>query len=118
MDFKELLNTKDTTAEYDAGDITANKLYAIIACFPILFWIPLVAAKESRFARFYANQGLTLLIVDLVVALLRYIPFIGGLLSSIAGIITLLLLIFIVVHANNGQAREMPLIGGFIRVFK
>lgn len=118
MDFKDILNTKDTTADYDAGDITANKVYAIIACFPILFWLPLVAAKESRFARFYANQGLILLIVGVITGLLGYIPFVGGILSALAGVITFLLMIFLVVNASNGTAKEMPYIGGLFQAFK
>ena len=42
-------------------DVQQNKAMAIISYF--IFFIPLIAAKESRFARYHANQGLILLLL-------------------------------------------------------
>ena len=69
-----LNNTADTTAEFDQQDINNNKVMAILAYFGILVLVPILGAKESKFARFHANQGLVLCVcgcaVWLVVSIL------------------------------------------------
>lgn len=55
-------DTADTTAAFDPGDIEQNKVMALLSYLGILVLVPLLAAKELRFARFHANQGLVLLI--------------------------------------------------------
>ena len=47
---QNLNNTADTTAEFDAQDITSNKAMAILAYFGPLVLIPIFAAKQSKFA--------------------------------------------------------------------
>ena len=42
----------------DPNDVQSNKVMAILAYFGILFLIPLLAAKESAYARYHTNQGL------------------------------------------------------------
>lgn len=64
--FTEFNNTTDTTAEFDSKDITDNKVMAVLAYIGILFLIPLLAAPNSRFARFHANQGLVLFLAEVV----------------------------------------------------
>ena len=66
--FKNLLNTTDHTDEFSPEDINKNKAVAIVACFWILFFVPLVAAKDSGFAKFYANQGLILFITGIILS--------------------------------------------------
>ena len=41
----------------DPNDVQSNKVMAILAYFGILFLIPLLAAKESAYARYHTNQG-------------------------------------------------------------
>ena len=60
---KNLNNTNDFTEEFEQEDIQNNKTMAILAYIGILVLIPIFAAKESKFARFHANQGLVLLII-------------------------------------------------------
>ena len=55
-----LNDTADTTADYAQDDIEKNKVMAVLAYFGILVLIPIFAAKDSKFARFHANQGLVL----------------------------------------------------------
>ena len=62
--FNAATNTADTTSEFDPNDINQNKIMAILAYFGILVVIPILAAKESKFARFHANQGLVLFIAS------------------------------------------------------
>lgn len=50
--------TADLTDQFDKADVEQNKVMAILAYFGILVLIPILAAKDSKFARFHANQGL------------------------------------------------------------
>ena len=79
--FTEFNNTADTTAEFDSKDIADNKVMAVLAYIGILFLIPLLAAPNSRFARFHTNQGLVLFLAEVVLGtaggVLGLIPFVG-----------------------------------------
>ena len=112
-------NAPDSTAEYDQADINSNKLMAVLAYIGILVLIPLFAAKNSKFARFHTNQGVVLLICDILVSI------VGGILASIKlGFIGKLLAIVVfifavvgVINAAQGKAKELPFIGKY-RILK
>ena len=79
--FQTILDTKDTTAEYSKEEIEKNKVVCGLAYIPILFWLPLVAGtKGSKYCKFHSNNGLLLLILDIVIgivsAVLGLIPFV------------------------------------------
>lgn len=116
----DLLNTKDTTQEYDPADIEQNKVMAILSYLWILFLVPMFAAAGSKFAQYHVNQGLTLFIVDtaaaIVAGLLGLIPAIGILftiIGSIGGLAALCLTVIGIINAANGKAKELPLIGQY-----
>jgi uncharacterized membrane protein len=126
-----LTNTADTTAEFDKSDVEQNKVMAVLAYFGILALVPILAAKESPFARYHSNQGLLLciamigwIIVDSVLtAILRAILWRGlGLWSFYSLCGTVLNLVYIVftvlavigiLNALNGRAKELPFIGKY-----
>ena len=119
-----LNDTADTTADYDADDVSKNKVMAILAYFGPLCFIPMFAAKDSKFARFHANQGLTLFIAcvawSIAYSILNWIILaISWRLYSISSIIGLCSLVFLVlavlgiINAANGRAKELPVIGKF-----
>ena len=115
-DFKDLNNTPDTTAEYDPQDITENKLYAILAYIGPLVIVPLLVeqAKKSKFARFHANHGLILLIVEVIARFIGWIiPVIGTLVAFVAGIAALILAVIGIINVCNGKAKELPIIGKY-----
>lgn len=121
---KNILDTPDTTAEYDQQDIEKNKLMAVLAYIGILVLIPIFAAKDSKFARFHANQGLVLMIVEIaisvIIGILSWIPVVGVIISIIGGLVGLcafVLAIIGIINAVNGKAKELPLIGK-IRILK
>ena len=127
-DFNEKFNkfndTPDTTEEFDQNDIQQNKAMAILAYLSWLVIIPIFAAKESKFARFHANQGLVLAIAEIicwvVLGILGNLPFIGWIFSIVDGLFSLVCLIFAVigiVNAANGKAKELPVVGKF-RILK
>ena len=109
--FNELNNTADTTSEYDAQDIEKNKVMALLAY--IIFLIPLLAAKDSKFARFHTNQGLVLFIGAILSSVITVIPIIGWIIAPIAGLAITVLAIIGIVNAIGGKAKELPIIGKF-----
>lgn len=120
--FKNLLDTKDHSDEFTPEDINSNKAVAIIACFWILFFVPLVAAKDSGFGKFYANQGLILLITGAVLnvagGILSNVPFVGFILQMLLSLVSLGLFVFLIVNAANGKAKELPIVGGLFTAFQ
>ena len=104
-------NTADSTAQFDPQDIQDNKVMALLAYLGFLFLIPLLAAPNSKFARYHANQGLVLFILEAITSVISFIPF-GWIISGILGIFGLVLTIIGIVNAANGQAKQLPLIGG------
>lgn len=119
-----LNDTADTTADYDADDVSKNKAIAVLAYFGVLCFIPMFAAKDSKFARFHANQGLTLFIAcvawSIVYSILNWIILAISwrlyFISSIIGLCSLVFLVLAVlgiINAANGRAKELPVIGKF-----
>ena len=102
---------EDVTARFDASDIEAHKSVAGLTGFPILFWLPFVAAKDSAFAKFFSNQSLMVLILSALSRLLRRLPLLGGLLAWILGIAVFACTVFLVVSGFQGRARKLPFIG-------
>lgn len=121
---KELLNTPDTTAEFDAADIEKNKWLSILSYLWILFFIPLLVAKDSRFARYHVNQGIVLaiggIVTSVVASVLLLIPVIGvilGILFYIVDLAFLALTILGIYNVVQGKAKELPILGKF-RILK
>ncbi len=119
---EDLNNTSDTTAEYEQEDIAKNKVFAILSYIAILWVVPLLAAPNSKFAKFHANQGLVLFIVEviwgvasaIVNLVLGWIPVVGaviGLVMWLLGLVLLAPMVIGIINAANGKAKELPFIG-------
>jgi uncharacterized membrane protein len=93
-------------------DIEQNKVISLLAY--ILFFIPLLAAKDSAFAKFHANQGLVLLLLGISISIVAsVIPIIGWFIIGPFGTIFVIVLAIIgIINALNGKAKPLPLIGG------
>jgi len=116
----DLNDTADHTAEFDAADIEQNRVMGILAYLSWLVLIPLLFAKDSKFARFHCNQGLVLAIVEIlcgvVLKILRGLPLIGWIFSLAGGLLSLACLVLAIlgiVNAINGKAKDLPLLGTF-----
>ena len=106
-------------------DVEQNKVMAVLAYFGILVLIPILAAKESKFARFHANQGLILLItgvaysifVQVVIKIVAFISYalagIVGIALGLAWLLLLVLAIIGIINAVKGEFKQLPLIGQF-----
>jgi uncharacterized membrane protein len=108
----------------EAADIEKNKVFAILAYLGILFLVPLLAAPQSKFARYHTNQGLVLFLASIgagivamiVTFILSFIPFIGCIgviLVPAVAIGSLVLTVLGIINAANGQCKPLPLIGQF-----
>ena len=118
--FEEFNNTKDTTDQFDSSYIEQNRVMAILAYISWLVLIPLIAAKDSKFARFHCNQGLVLAIAEIiavvVLGLLGGLPLIGWIfrvLESLLGLVCFIFAVLGIVNAAGGKAKELPIVGSF-----
>ena len=106
-----LNNTADITEQFDKDDIEKNKVMGLLAY--ILFFIPLLAAKDSPFARYHANQGLVLFLAAILSSVILIIPILGWIIAPILSIAITVLAVIGIINALNGKAKELPIIGKF-----
>ena len=110
--------------EVTPEDVQNNKVFAILAYFGILVLVPIFAAKESKFARFHANQGLIIFICEVVWGIISSIvtsllihSWSFGLLtlwSLISWLVWIGFLVFVIIgiiNAAQGSVKPMPLFG-------
>lgn len=76
-----------TTIDKDVED---NKFVAVLSYIHILFLVPLLLKRDSKFCQFHAKQGLILFIVQTIVGLVAWIPVIGWLLGLAAVLISII----------------------------
>ena len=95
---------------YEAEDIEKNKVISAIAY--LLFFLPLIAAPESKYGKFHANQGLLNLILAILGGIvLGLIPFLGWMLLPLFQLVILALDLYGAYNAYTGKAIEMPVYG-------
>ena len=126
--FAAVFNTADTTSQYDPADVEKKKAMGVLAYLSWLVLIPIFAAKDSKFARFHANQGLVLLIASAIFGVVRWVLseilfaiswrlYFVTVIISLLGLVFLALAIIGIVNAATGKAKELPVIGQ-IRILK
>ncbi|MCT2537729.1 hypothetical protein NC661_12730 [Aquibacillus koreensis] len=95
----------------EVKDVEENKAMGILAY--LIFFIPLLAAKDSKFAMYHANQGLSLFLVFVAVNIIgTVIPIIGWIFIWLPGyILSMVLLIMGIINAANGKKKPLPVIG-------
>jgi uncharacterized membrane protein len=107
-------------ASAEADDIAKNKIFAVLAYIGILFLVPLLAAPQSKFARYHANQGAVLFLAAVVLlvgsGVLTMVPVVGCL-SAIVAMVTcvgaFVLMILGIINASSGVCKPLPLIGQY-----
>ncbi len=74
----------------------------------------LILEKENKFVRFHAMQSTATFIILLVVSVVfGIIPFIGWVLSSLIGLIALILWLLLMFEAFKGEKYKLPVVGDF-----
>ena len=92
------------------ADIDNNKVMGILAY--IFFLIPLLAAKDSKFAMYHANQGLILFLCMVGLYVVgAVLPFIGWLLLPLGNLVALVFMIIGIINAAKGEMKPLPVIG-------
>jgi uncharacterized membrane protein len=93
------------------ADIEQNKIFAALGY--IVFFIPLLACKDSPFGRYHANQALVLFITAVLTRIVgAVIPFIGWfIIWPLGGLFVLILIVIGFVNAINGYCKPLPVIG-------
>ena len=116
----ELFKIVDRTSEFEEKDAQDNKVMGILAYLFLLVLVPIFAAKESKWARFHANQGLVLAIIEgalyVTMAVLGWIPVLGWIVNIVcwlANIGCVVLAVLGIVAAAKGQAKDLPIISKF-----
>lgn len=101
----------------DPADVDQNKIFAVLAYLGILFLVPLLAAKESRFARYHTNQGVVLFIAAIICSvggsILSFIPIVGCIVLPVVMIGIFALMIMGIINAAKGECKPLPLIGQY-----
>ena len=108
---------------FTQADVSKDKVHGILAYLGILVLVPLLAAKDSQYARFHANQGLVLFIVEIALSIISkilsvaviFVPILNAIVSAIlgtaVGIISLVFLIIGIINACSGEPKKLPIIG-------
>lgn len=102
----------DYSDDMDPDDVEKNRLMAALSYFGPLVLIPIFGAKDSKFAKFHANQGLVLFLLEIVCACLRGVKVIGWL-FSICGVVVFILAVVGIIYACQGKAKELPVVGNW-----
>lgn len=107
---------------FDDEDIGENKAMAACSYLGALVLVPLLGAKESKFARFHANQGLALLlasvvcgaswrIVEAVLLAVSWRLYAMAETAWLAWLVFPALSVIGIRNAMRGEAKELPVIG-------
>ncbi|HEV3271239.1 MAG TPA: GYF domain-containing protein [Candidatus Methylacidiphilales bacterium] len=105
--------------EVDAEDAEKNKIFGILAYLGVLCLVPLVMAKDSPYAKYHANQGLVLFLVEIASGIITFagilLPFVGFvfyILHVILYLVFLVLVVLGIINAAAGKCVPLPVIGG------
>ncbi len=101
----------DVTHLFAPEDIEKNKAMGILAY--LLFFIPLLAAKDSPYAKFHANQGLILFLGYIICSVLWIIPILGWIAAPIGYLAITVLTVLGLLNSLGGKAKNLPVIGKF-----
>ena len=116
------MDLKKSNERFEMQDVEANKVAAVLSYIGILVVVTLIIAPNSKFARYHVNQGVGLLIGEvvlgivsaIVVGILGFIPLIGVLIAWVFRVIELVFVILSIVgivKAAKGEANSLPIVG-------
>lgn len=100
---------EDTTPKNAA--VENENLIAALSYF--IFFLPLIAAKESKFAMYHANQAFNLFILWVVLTVANVVPILGQLVWFVGSILSIVLLVMGLINAFNGKEQPLPVIGKY-----
>ena len=111
----QMYDPYDHTAEFDAKDISDNKVYAMSVY--LLGWIgiiiALLAAQKSDYAAFHVRQAIKFTVVQTLLSLVALVTFFTVIVPIAAGIMTAVLAVVEVIcffQVCGGKAKEPAII--------
>lgn len=119
----ENTSTRPAVASITEADINDGKTMAILAY--IFFIIPLLAARDKKFAMYHTEQALILWIAFIIIYIAVWIVMfiVGQISSSLACVISILtfipwlaylvLWIMGLLNAIGGKVKELPVVGKY-----
>lgn len=91
---------KSTMVAFDQKDVEENKVLACLSYVSILFLIPMLVKKDSKFCQAHAKQGLIMFIASLF----GVIPVIGWLWVMLLLVVD----VIAIVHTLQGKFWKIP----------
>ncbi len=104
--------------DFDPKDVEENKVIAALSYIWILFIIPLIVKKDSRFCVEHAKQGLVLFIAELIVLIIRIIPVLGWIVAYVLGVVLTIVSLIGLIYALQGKFWKIPIVYDFAKGFK
>lgn len=104
--------------DFDPKDVEENKVIASLSYIWILFVIPLLVKKDSKFCVEHAKQGLVLFIAELIVLIIRIIPVVGWIIAYILSVVIGIVALIAFIYAIQGKFWKIPVVYDFAKSFK
>lgn len=88
-----------------------KKVTSIFAYLGLIFWLIGFFAGDKEGAKVHLNQGLVLILANLILGVVAVIPVVGPIVSCVGSIAILVFAIMGIVYACKDEDKELPLIG-------
>lgn len=102
------------TSAAESSDAKDNQLISFLCYFGILFLIPYLLRPNSDFVKFHSNQGLILLVAEVILNVVsEFVPFLGWLVGLVGGIFLFACFLKGLINVYHFEKKELPVIGSF-----
>jgi len=91
-------------------EVQDAKFFAAIGYLSFLCFVPLALKKGNKFAEFHGKQGLVLCILEIAAFILKVVPVLGDLVSTLGVVVFGILSLVGIVKVLMGEKWEMPVI--------
>ncbi|MFH1427578.1 MAG: DUF4870 domain-containing protein [Patescibacteria group bacterium] len=106
---------KNTTKNSTEGKLCAILAYLLVG---IIWYFADEKMKKNEFVKFHVKQALVLLIFSLAGSIVLGMTFILAWLIPLYQVAIFIILVVGIINANNGDKKELPIIGKFASIFK
>lgn len=89
----------------------SKKVTGVFAYLGPIFWLIAFLAGDKEGAKIHLNQGLVLVLGEIILGGIGYIPYVGGIISGVCAIAIIVFDIMGIVYAATDKDQELPLIG-------
>ncbi len=90
----------------------SKKVTSIFAYLGLIFWLIGFFGGDKEGAKVHLNQGLVLILANLIMSVIAVIPVVGVFVACIGYLAIFVFAIMGIVYACKDEDKELPLIGG------